>query len=862
MPLDAGTRLGPYVIEAPLGAGGMGEVYRAKDVRLKREVALKVLPAAVAADRERLARFQREAEVLASLNHPHIAHIHGLEETDGTIALVMELVEGEDLSERIARGPIPMTEALPIARQIADALEAAHEQGIIHRDLKPANIKVREDGTVKVLDFGLAKALAPSGGSSAEPLNSPTMTSAAMTAMGLILGTAAYMSPEQARGKPFDRRADIWAFGCVVYEMLTGRRPFEGDTVTDVLAAVVRTEPDWDALPAGMPRAIGRTLRRCLAKDPKQRLRDIADARHELEEPEIETVGRTVAASQKPSWRWVAMVALAAMAAGAAGGVVWRARRDAPPVSWVGSRLGGPAIAMDPHVSPDGQLVAFQTMVDGLSQLAVMRPGTGNWSVLTSDRANGLIDNHAWSHDGARIYFDRSTDTPTGIYSVPALGGEERLLIENASRPEPLPDGSLLLARVNASRVRQLHRFWPDAGRLEPLPAVMPSLFNQGVIMPLGEERIAFFGRPLADAGVQDQLYVLTLDTGETKRIGPDLRSADMISMTFQREDRSILAAMREGSTFRVLEIPVDGGKTRDSGHRFFSEPFLSAGPGGSLFAGLRDRPAEVQRFREGQRTVERLATGPTLFRGAVGLPDGRYLITERLGTTAHVLVATPGREPTRLVETSEETRDPMTPVGADRAALLIGPASAPEIALVAVKSGRIVQRLKAPGQVTSLAASPDGAVLYATAGGSVWALPVDGGSPRAIGPGDSVTVDPDSRDLIVKLDEAERFRLVRMSPDGGLPRPIAIVGDLRLVPRPLLPGAVRNGRLMMPVATADSWYWFTGVLDLRTGQLTKLTLDNATDFHFVTWAADGSILGSGMALQATLWHFVREVPR
>ena len=248
MSLSAGTRLGPYEVTAQIGVGGMGEVYRATDTKLKRQVAIKVLPESLAADPDRLARFQREAEVLASLNHPNIGHIYGLEESDGTRALVMELVEGPTLADRIAQGAIPLDEALPIAKQIAEALEAAHEQGVVHRDLKPANIKVREDGTVKVLDFGLAKLAAPDArgsGATAGVSQSPTITSPAMmTGVGMILGTAAYMSPEQAKGRAADKRCDIWAFGCVLYEMLTGRRLFDGATVSDTLAAVLRQDLD------------------------------------------------------------------------------------------------------------------------------------------------------------------------------------------------------------------------------------------------------------------------------------------------------------------------------------------------------------------------------------------------------------------------------------------------------------------------------------------------------------------------------------------------------------------------------------------------------------------------------------------
>ena len=282
MPLSVGIRIGPYEILAPLGAGGMGEVYRARDTKLGRDVAIKVLPQAFSADHDRLARFEREARVLASLNHPNIAHLHGLEQADGTTALVMELVEGETLAERLARGPIPLDEALPIARQIAEALGAAHEQGVIHRDLKPANVKVRPDGTVKVLDFGLAKVLDPPA-TDVDAMNSPTLSVLA-TRQGVILGTAAYMSPEQATGKAVDRRTDLWSFGVVVMELLTGHRVFDGETMSHVMAAVLKSEPDWAALPPETPASIRRLLRRCLAKDPRRRLDSASAAHMELDE--------------------------------------------------------------------------------------------------------------------------------------------------------------------------------------------------------------------------------------------------------------------------------------------------------------------------------------------------------------------------------------------------------------------------------------------------------------------------------------------------------------------------------------------------------------------------------------------------
>ncbi|MGH9675174.1 MAG: serine/threonine-protein kinase [Bryobacteraceae bacterium] len=312
-----GTTIGSYQVPARLGAGGMGEVYRARDTRLNRDVAIKVLLPAFANDPERMARFEREAYTLASLNHPNIAAIYGLELFGDTRALVMELVEGETLADRIARGAIPLDEALPIARQIAEALEAAHERGIIHRDLKPANVKITPEGKVKLLDFGLAKALddTPASGSSA---NSPTLSIAA-TRAGVLLGTAGYMAPEQVKGRPADKRADIWAFGVVFHEMLSGRSLYRGDTAAELLASVLTTTPDTSVLPAQVRRLVGR----CLEKDARLRLRDIGEARIALETPttnEERARGPAAGGGARPTWKIVAAV-----------GVLWIHFREQPP---------------------------------------------------------------------------------------------------------------------------------------------------------------------------------------------------------------------------------------------------------------------------------------------------------------------------------------------------------------------------------------------------------------------------------------------------------------------------------------------------------------------------------------------------
>lgn len=390
--LTAGTRFGTYEIVAALGAGGMGDVYRARDTRLNRDVAIKVLPDLFADDPERLARFEREAKTLASLNHPNIAQIYGFEDSSASTgsgrssvcALVMELVEGPTLADRIARGRLPLEDALPVAVQIAEALEAAHEQGIIHRDLKPANIKVRPDGTVKVLDFGLAKALDPPM-SSAPPDNSPTVTSPAMTQHGMILGTAAYMSPEQARGKVVDKRADIWAFGCVLYEMLTARRVFEGETVTDILAAIVTRDPDWSRLPEATPRAVRELVARCLDREPKRRLRDIGEARIVLGSAPLGSAVLQDGGPRPPAaaWRGRAAWGLAIVMAVVAGVAIWNSRRAAAPSpprtvrfaltlppdeSLTFGELGdSPAVAM----SPDGARVVYVARRGRSSQLYV-----------------------------------------------------------------------------------------------------------------------------------------------------------------------------------------------------------------------------------------------------------------------------------------------------------------------------------------------------------------------------------------------------------------------------------------------------------------------------------------------------------
>jgi Tol biopolymer transport system component len=497
-----GTRLGPYEISVQIGAGGMGEVYRARDTKLDRDVAIKILPDHLAADPERIARFEREAKTLAALNHPHIAAIYGFEEANGLHALVMELVEGPTLADRIAQGPIPIDEALPIAKQIAEALEGAHEQGIIHRDLKPANVKVRTNGTVKVLDFGLAKAMEPAHTAASSISMRATITTPAMTQAGIILGTAAYMSPEQARGKAVDKRTDIWAFGGILYEMLTGRVAFREDTISDTIAAILGREPEWSALKT--PASLRRVLQRCLEKDPRRRFHDIADVRIEIEDV-MSGAGSSADATTVNAWRQpvrllgsvAAVVALVAV-----GALTWSLQKaglanTAPPrisrmtIASSGTAALGIANDRSLAMTPDGTRVVYvginnQLLVRALDRLDSTAIYTGaaplNWVFVSPDgrwvgfaeartlrkvaitggpaetiAQTSLTIGATWAPDDSILF--STADEATGLRRVSANGGNVEVLTQPAQArgeldhvwPEMLPGGRAVLFTITAT---------------------------------------------------------------------------------------------------------------------------------------------------------------------------------------------------------------------------------------------------------------------------------------------------------------------------------------------------------------------------------------------------------------------------
>ena len=576
MSLAPGVRLGPYEITAHLGAGGMGEVWGATDTSLGRQVAIKVLPDTLAHDPERLARFEREARTLASLNHPNIAAIHGLETSDGSRALVMEFVDGPTLADRIAQGSIPVDDALPIAKQIAEALEAAHEQGIIHRDLKPANIKVRPDGTVKVLDFGLAKAFDSGTGSRESgvgkaPANSPTITSPVMTRAGMILGTAAYMSPEQARGKTVDKRADIWAFGCVLYEMLTGRRAFPGEDLPDVLAAVVRTEPDWDALPADLPGPIRSLLEDCLTKDVGYRIADLSVARFAIDH--ARAWSRAPVSPIPPSARtvrfgtWKAALAGATiLAVGVAGGLLLERPFGAVPRQGVVQFevLPPPGVTLSPSpvastaqlaLSQDGTRLAFVAAARRSPPVIWLRPLDSAGSTPLPGTEGAAFP--FWAPDGRSLAFFAGGR----LKKIDIAGGTPLVLADAVGRGGTWTADDIIVFAPQPNSA--MFRVAASGGSVEPVlslgaehigqnwPVVLPDqrhlLFYQrsrkvelqGVSVvaldsPASVQVIRSDGMPIYGSGylgtVRDgTLFVQAFDEQSLRTTGPPLRVADNV---------------------------------------------------------------------------------------------------------------------------------------------------------------------------------------------------------------------------------------------------------------------------------------------------------------------------------------------
>jgi serine/threonine-protein kinase len=679
MALAPGTRVGPFEVGAQIGVGGMGEVYRAKDTNLGRDVAIKVLPEEFAHDPERVARFEREAKTLASLNHLNIAIIHGLEKAGGVFALVMELVEGPTLADRIASGAIPIDEAFTIARQICEALEAAHEHGIVHRDLKPANIKLRPDGVIKVLDFGLAKALASESGTASGVLSrSPTITSPIpMTRAGVLLGTAAYMSPEQAKGRSADKRSDMWAFGCVLYEMLTGKRAFEAEDVSETLAAVLRDEPDWTALPQGTPAPIWRLLRHCLAKDPKRRIGDASIARIEVDDVQSEpqVIDRREQAARADRMHVARVVAAAVVTLAVAGAMLWMFKLAGGPSPRLarfpialpaGQRFSSPG-HRPLALSPDGAVIVYtaneQLYVRPIDQLeAVAIRGTagagptaargaffspdGQWvgfwqggqfkKVPIAGGAPVVVCSAqnpwgaSWTTDNTILYGQGAQ----GIWRVSDDGGTPENVVkvdagQIASAPQMLPGGRAILFTL-FSADRETHQIVVqslDTGELR----VVADAGTDARYVPTGHLVYALAGTLLA---VPFDAAALTARGGPVPLVDPVAMSPDRSMAYFAVSDDGVLAYVPSDASGGVEDrtlvwVDRQGRETPIKGmpNRRYTQPRLS--PDGTRIAlvAQEQNNDDIWIWDLARENLARLTTGRESDQDPLWTPDGKSVI-------------------------------------------------------------------------------------------------------------------------------------------------------------------------------------------------------------------------------------------
>ena len=680
----------------------------------------------MAADPSRRQRFEIEARAVAALSHPNIVSVYDV----GNGFIVSELVEGEPLRGR----RFGLRKTLDIAAQIASGLAAAHAAGIVHRDLKPDNVLVSRDGRAKILDFGLARMTqAPSGSLDAT-------VPAALTQPGVVMGTVGYMSPEQVRGAVTDHRSDIFSFGVMLHEMLGGAPPFEGETAVDTMQAILRAEAP--ELSHSVPGGLREIVSHCLEKEPAHRFQSACDLGFGIRAVGQSDSHATPAASSPapapapaPTGRlraWAATVTVLLAIATTFLLTRWLVREPSAP-RWSADQLTGPDIALNPRRSPDGRLLAFQAMVDGQTQIAVMDPESGNWNVLTRRRDQGIVEYLCWSPDGSTIYFSRTTDVPMGAFSVPFLGGEERLVLDNAGNPAALPDGSLLVTRVNQERRYQLTHFWPDTGKEQNLPVDMsfdPTI-RPGIRVSSDRRRAIVLGRMYDQTAAKRSLIEVDVTAGSARPIVVE-GSPEVRAFALSPDAKSVVAALPAKALMRIVRIPLDGRGVPDELFTVTSDVWhMDVADSGRMLVNLIDRPGEVVRLTSTGAQGGRFAHFPqaTASKMVVALGDGRDVVDMSVSGRMRLMLMESGKAPAPLLKTQEESAAPMTALIGNRIAFAIGPEPRETIAVANTETGRITGRISpGKGVVQTLAASGDGATLYFTTGGSVWSVASAGG--------------------------------------------------------------------------------------------------------------------------------------
>ncbi len=712
------------------------------------------------------------------------------------------------------------------------------------------------DGRAKILDFGLARF------SSDHPTREGA--TAAITEPGVVMGTIGYMSPEQVKGDLADHRSDIFSFGVILHELLTGKRTFLADTAAETMTAILKHDPA--ELPETVPPTVREIVSHCLEKDPANRFQSAKDLGFALAHSGGSASGKTAAikpARSRMRGVLIPIAAIAILAAGAAvGHFVWQTPA-APPLT--GVMLGGPVVSSIPRPSPDGHLVAFVgNDDDDVMQVWVMKPG--NRMMLSHNRERGAVQSCSWAADGSRIYYDRWYDQPKGIFSVPALGGDEQLVVEDAMMPEALADGSLLLTKINPDHRYQMFRYWPDNGKLRPYSIEVTNFYSAIRANPAGTQALVLGTAfaPGAEAGIH--LYLVDLASGNMRPLpedSPGQFSDTTAGGAFARDGKSVITVSRSGSTYRVASLALEGsilGAPKPHALLTLTRAIYSvdSGPEGGLYLDQNDRPKDLVRFAAAGGHTERIATVPTEMGddNFAVLPDGRNIWIEAAAGRTRLTLVEPGKDPVPLVTTSEETGWPMTAAGPGEVAFMLG-RERQTIALAALSNGRITRQIPFDkGQVGALASSPDGKTLYVAAAGTIWAVPLTGEAPRKIRTGEGVTVDAGTQSLVVQVLESPNTRLIRIPLGGGPEQEIA--GTFHLG-NGIDPDSIRDGKLVSPIGS-PYWYSPPGILDLATGESTRIPLDYTGDFHHMAWTPDGKIIGVAAGWRASLWKFNRPV--